>query len=79
MPFYAFFACQIQIIDRFEGDIAVIEFDGEMKDILKDKLPKGANVGDVLVFDGDRIAIDKQKTDKLKKEIEDLMDELFED
>ncbi|MFJ8264780.1 DUF3006 domain-containing protein [Peribacillus asahii] len=67
------------IIDRFEGNIAVIEFDEEMKDILKDKLPKGANVGDVLVFDGDQIAIDKQKTDKLKKEIEDLMDELFED
>lgn len=67
------------IIDRFEGNIAVVEFDDEMKDIPKNELPKGVNVGDVLLFDGDKITIDKNETKKLKKEIEDLMDELFED
>ncbi|MEH6949547.1 DUF3006 domain-containing protein [Bacillus sp. JJ634] len=67
------------IIDRFEGDIAVIEFDDIMKDISKIKLPKEADVGDVLVFDGDRITIDTNEKVKLKQEIEDLMDELFED
>lgn len=66
-------------IDRFEGELAVIEFDDEMKDISKSKLPKEANVGDVLVFDGDKITIDAKETKKLKKEIDDLMDELFED
>ena len=67
------------IIDRFEGELAVVEFDDEMKDIPKSKLPKNANVGDVLIFDGDKITISKEETNKLKKEIDDLMDELFED
>lgn len=67
------------IIDRFEGNIAVVEFDDEIKDIPKSKLPKEVNVGDVLLFDGDKMTIDKNETKKLKKEIEDLMDELFED
>ncbi|MFJ7831853.1 DUF3006 domain-containing protein [Peribacillus sp. NPDC097284] len=67
------------IIDRFEGEIAVIEFDEEMKDISKTSLPKGVKVGDVLLFNGESITIDKQVTKKLKKEIDELMDELFED
>ena len=67
------------IIDRFEGELAVVEFDDEMKDIPKSKFPKEANVGDVLIFDGDKITISKEETNKLKKEIDDLMDELFED
>ena len=32
-----------------------------------------------LIFDGDKITISKEETSKLKKEIDDLMDELFED
>lgn len=48
-----------------------------MKDIPKNKLPKRVKVEDVLIFDGDKITIDKNETGKLKKEIEDLMDELF--
>lgn len=67
------------IIDRFEGDIVVVEFDEEMKDIPITKLPKGVNVGDVLLFDGNKITIDKKETSKLKNEIDELMDELFED
>lgn len=67
------------IVDRFEGDLAVVEFDEEMKDIPKSKLPKGVKVGDVLIFDGDKVTVSKEETDNLRKEIEDLMDELFED
>ena len=48
------------IIDRFEGKIAVIEFDDEMKDMPKNKLPKETTVGDVLVFNGDQITIDQK-------------------
>ena len=67
------------IIDHFEGELAVVEFEDEIKDIPKKKLPKKAKVGDVLVYDGDKITISKEETSKLKKEIDDLMDELFED
>ncbi|MFD6440549.1 DUF3006 domain-containing protein [Peribacillus sp. NPDC060186] len=68
------------IIDRFEGKIAVVEIDGgDMKDFPKRSLPKGAKVGDMLIIDGDKITISKEGTEKLRKEIDDLMDELFED
>lgn len=67
------------IIDRFEGDIAVVEFGEEMRDIPKTILPKDSDVGDLLIFDGTSIIIDKAGTDKLRTEIEDLMKELFEE
>jgi hypothetical protein len=59
------------IIDRFEGELAVIEFGEDMRDIPKNKLPGDSKVGDVLIFD--------EGTDKLKIEIEELMKELFEE
>ncbi|USK60299.1 DUF3006 domain-containing protein [Peribacillus asahii] len=65
------------IIDRFEGDLAVVEFNDTMKDIPKAKLPKEADIGDVLIFDDDKITIDTKKKAKLNQEIQDLMDELF--
>lgn len=67
------------IIDRFEGDLAVVELDDGMKDIHKSLLPKEATTGDMLVFDGDQICIDYEGKKKLAKEIEDLANELFED
>ena len=69
----------IFIIDRFEGELAVVEFDDEMKDIPKRVLPKEAKVGDLLIFDGNKITLSKEETDNLKQEIDDLMDELFDD
>jgi 3-phosphoglycerate kinase len=68
------------IIDRFEGDLAVCETeDGKMVDIEKSKLPKNAEVGDVIILENGRFRVDKEETDKRRKEIEDLMNELFED
>jgi Protein of unknown function (DUF3006) len=68
------------IIDRFEGDLAVCEAeDGKMVDIEKSKLPKNAEIGDVIILENGYFRIDKEETDKRRKEIEDLMNELFED
>jgi len=67
------------IIDRFEGDYAVVEFDGQTEDILKSQLPEDAKIGDTLVFDKNKITVDKNDTETRKEEIQDLMDELFED
>ena len=36
------------IIDRFEGDYAVLEHNGEYADFLKEKLPEEAQEGDLL-------------------------------
>lgn len=67
----------IYVIDRFEGEIAVVEHGENMLDIPIKMLPKGAKSGDVLIKDGERYVIDTALTDKLKKEIEKLQDELF--
>jgi hypothetical protein len=68
------------IIDRFEGDLAVCEAeDGRMVDIEKSKLPKNAEVGDILVLENGKFRVDKKETEKRRKEIEDLMNEVFDD
>lgn len=67
------------IIDRFEGDLAVIEFGEEMRDVPRKQLPKNCDVGDLLIFEGNSITIDKSGTNNLRTEIEDLMKELFEE
>jgi hypothetical protein len=67
------------IIDRFEGDIVVVEIDGETQDFPKSIFPKEAEVGDVVNIDGDKVTVDKKATEKLRKEIEDLMNEVWED
>ncbi|MCA9766154.1 MAG: DUF3006 domain-containing protein [Carnobacterium sp.] len=67
------------IIDRFEGELAVIEFGEDMRDIPKNKLPYDSKIGDVLIFEGDTITIDRASTAKLRNEIEELMKGLFEE
>jgi len=66
-------------IDRFESNFAVCET-GE-RSIIKieiHKLPKGAKQGDILIVQGDTIIIDLAETDKRRKEIKALMDEVWE-
>jgi len=65
-------------IDRFEGKYAVCEgADGVSMDIERAKLPSGAKVGDVLIIDGDTIAVDTIETEARKKRVAELVNELF--
>jgi hypothetical protein len=67
------------IIDRFEGDLAVIEIDGMTRDLPRADLPHDARVGDVLLFVNGEIQLDHEGTNQRKQKIQKLMDELFED
>lgn len=67
------------IIDRFEGDLAVVEFENKMKVIPIAELPLNADVGDVLLFENGKVTVSKDETEKLRKEIKDLMNEVWED
>ncbi|TCI33840.1 DUF3006 domain-containing protein [Exiguobacterium sp. SH4S7] len=68
------------IIDRFEGDLAVVEFGEVMEDIPKSRLPEPTQSGDVLWFYEDgRVEMDTGEKERLSKEIDELMDELWED
>jgi hypothetical protein len=66
------------IIDRFEGEYAVIEFDGKTEDVLRSELPAEVKPGDTLIFEEGKIMIDTKATSR-KEEIDSLMDELFEE
>ena len=62
------------VIDRFEGDFAVVETEKGMINIPRSELPKGAREGDTL-----RLTIDEDDTDARKKRIDDKMNKLFKD
>jgi hypothetical protein len=62
------------IIDRFEGNFAVVETSTGMVNIPRVDIPKTAREGDTLIF-----LIDKDATDKRKERIEKKMNKLFKD
>ncbi|MBT2701382.1 DUF3006 domain-containing protein [Bacillus sp. ISL-40] len=66
------------IIDRFEGDLVVVEIGNETKDFNKDIFPKNASVGDIVEIKGEHVTVLKEETDIRRKEIENLMNDLFE-
>lgn len=62
------------IIDRFEGDYAVVEIEiGKYVNIPKILIPN-AKEGDII-----KIEIDKKETLERKKHIQELMNNVFED
>jgi hypothetical protein len=66
------------VIDRFEGDYAVCEKENrEMIDIKRELIPKEAKESDVLHIQDDKIVIDVNETEKRKKEIEELTEDLW--
>ena len=67
------------IIDRFEGDIVVIELENnEFIDINISDLPKNISTGDIIELIDGKINLCIEETKNKKQAIEDLMDELFE-
>ena len=68
------------IIDRFEGNVAVMErqSDEAMVDIEKSKLPANATVGAVIKYDGEKYSVDEDETQRLRDEVRRLQDDLFE-
>ncbi|MFC5529751.1 DUF3006 domain-containing protein [Cohnella yongneupensis] len=67
-------------IDRFEGELAVIEFEGgQFREVRRDELPAGASAGDAVIVQNDgRLSLDPEATAARKREVQRLMDELFE-
>lgn len=62
------------IIDRFEGDYAVVEIaKGKLINMPKVLVPN-AQEGDVI-----KIIIDKEKTKKRKEQVKELVNDLFVD
>lgn len=60
------------IIDRFEGDYAIIETADRMVMIPRADIPAGSKEGDVLL-----LVTDSDSTEERKKRIDDKMNRLF--
>jgi hypothetical protein len=67
------------IIDRFNGIYAVCETEErKMINVEKSKLPAHAKEGDVLIVENGIYNIDLDSTKRRKKDIEKLMDDVWE-
>ena len=64
----------MMIIDRFEGDFAIVETSDGMVNIPKADLPDGVKEGDVLT-----IVIDSSAATGRKEKIDKMMNSLFKD
>jgi len=67
------------VIDRFEGEYAVLDIEGKLENIKKSEIPENAGEGDVLLKLAGRWIIDRGGTETLKKEVDDLAEEIWED
>ena len=67
------------IIDRFEGNYAVVEFEGRrMVEIHKRDLPGGLKEGDAIRCDDGVYVFDEAETKRLKNETKVMFDKLWE-
>jgi hydrogenase maturation factor len=65
------------VIDRFEKELAIIEINGMTMEIPMASLPGDVKVGDAIIIENGEVRLDNTETAKRKKEIQHLMDELF--
>lgn len=65
------------IIDRFEGEFAVVEDNGIMKNIPKNLLEDNLTEGSVIVKVGERYFLDKENSAARRKKMAELQKKLF--
>lgn len=67
-------------IDRFEENMVILEDrkTGKMKNVTKDKIPEECHEGDILKCINGKYILDKEKTLKVEKEIQDRYKNLWE-
>ena len=68
----------IYYIDRFEGNYAVLEYDGECFDFLREKLPPDAKEGDSLEWADDCWHILSKETDSRRQALAERRRKLLE-
>ncbi|MDD3654404.1 MAG: DUF3006 domain-containing protein [Desulfotomaculaceae bacterium] len=64
------------VIDRFEGEYALIEMNRKIFHIPKKLVPKGAKEGDVIDI---AVTVDIEATAKRKQQVDQLARSLFKD
>jgi len=66
------------IIDRFEGQYALVEIAGTIRSISRRRLPEEAQEGDVIVLQGRKWIVDQAATRERQKYLAELAENLWE-
>lgn len=66
------------IIDRFEGQYALVEIAGIIHSISRRRLPEAAREGDVIVLQGRKWQVDQEATQERQKYLAELAGNLWE-
>ncbi|KOO47166.1 DUF3006 family protein [Priestia koreensis] len=66
------------IVDHLEGEIVVIEINGQTQDFNRSIFSEEVEVGDVVEINDNTGVVLKDQTEKRRAEVQKLMDELFE-
>lgn len=68
------------ILDRFEGQYAILEIGDKIEKIARQLVPEQAREGDILVYhNNERWVIDTKATLERKEQITKLAEQLWED
>jgi len=67
------------IVDRFEDDFVVIEIHGQTEDVSKEIVHADVREGDVVLLVNGNWVRDEEETKKREREIQTLMDDVWED
>ncbi len=65
------------IIDRFEGDYAVMETEEGMLNIHRAHLPSSAREGDVVNYSNGGYSVDREATEDLRSAVRDKLHKLL--
>lgn len=64
------------IIDRFEGEYAVLETDSGMKNVPRDMLPEESREGDVVELKNGAYTVNKKAAEKRRRELREKLKKL---
>ncbi len=67
------------VLDRFEGNFAVIEDDGNIKNVPKNLIDEAVTEGSVIVKKGDKYFLDEKNSAARREKNARLQNSLFED
>jgi hypothetical protein len=69
---------KMAIIDRFEGELVVVEMEGVIRNIDRGAIPVDAHEGDAIVFINNKWTVDPEATKRRRQAFQALADELWE-
>ncbi|MBA9026169.1 DUF3006 domain-containing protein [Peribacillus huizhouensis] len=67
------------IIDRFEGDLVVVEVDGKTINVPKKLVDSKVKVSDVVELVNEKWMANEAETEKRRKKIKSIMESVWED